>query len=249
MASLLGSQIQFLTAIDEKRQFLKIMGDRFQRLSSHDALILLCNSFAIPKLQYILRTSPCFLSSSLECYDETLREIVSTVSNIYLHKDGPAWLQGILPVTMGGLSICRAVDVAPSSFLASTSSTADIVRNILPVSLQSLPLPFMHDTLSQWSQGQSKAPPEGTGVHILKCWDHRRMCATADMLLVNAPDDLACAHLLAASTKESGAWPHALPITSLGLRMNDTTLKDCCWFEIGHYHMCFPCLSSLWGAS
>ena len=175
MACLLGSPLGQVDSIsNEKRQFLKIMGDRFQRLSSHDALILLCNSFAIPKLQYILRTSSCFLSLSLECYDETLREIVNTVSNIYLHKDGPAWLQGILPVTMGGLSICRAVDVAPPSFLASTSSTADIVRTTLPVSLQSLPIPFMHDTLSQWSQGQSKAPPEGTGAHILKCWDHRR---------------------------------------------------------------------------
>ena len=70
--------------------------------------------------------------------------------------------------------------------------------------------------------------------------------ATADMLLASVPDYLAHARLLAASTKESGAWPHALPITSLGLRMDDTTLRIA---EIGHYHMCSPCLSSLWGAS
>ena len=136
MASLLGSPLGQVDSIsNEKKQFLKIMGDRFQRLSSHDALILLCNSFAIPKLQYILRTSPCFLSSSLACYDETLREIVSTLTNTYLHKDGPAWLQGMLPVKLGGLGIHRAVDVAPSAFLTSTSSTTDLVQTILPVSL------------------------------------------------------------------------------------------------------------------
>ena len=54
-ASLLGSPLgqvnSISTSIEEKRQFLKIMGDRFQLLSAHDALILLHISFAIPKLQ------------------------------------------------------------------------------------------------------------------------------------------------------------------------------------------------------
>ena len=119
-------------------------------------------------------------------------------TNTYLHKDGPAWLH-------------RAVDVAPSAFLASTSATVDFIQIILPVSLQSLPLCSLTVVT-----GQSNTPCEGTGAHIKKCWDHQRMCTTADMLLANAPDDLARACLLTASTKESGVWLHALPISSQG---------------------------------
>ena len=46
-----------------------------------------------------------------------------------------------------------------------------------------------------------------------------------DSLLQNAPHDLAHARLLAVSAKESGAWLNALPSSSLGLRMDDDTIK------------------------
>ena len=48
---------------------------------------------------------------------------------------------------------------------------------------------------------------------------------TVESLLENAPDDLAQVRLLAASAKESSAWLHALPISSLGLRMDDNTIR------------------------
>ena len=61
-AFLLGSPIgdtrSTSDAISGKTQLLCAMGDRLQHVSAHDALLLLCNSFAIPKLLYLLRTSP-----------------------------------------------------------------------------------------------------------------------------------------------------------------------------------------------
>ena len=48
---------------------------------------------------------------------------------------------------------------------------------------------------------------------------------TVESLLENAPGDLAQVRLLAASAKESSAWLHALPISSLGLRMDDNTIR------------------------
>ena len=50
------------TTISSKIEKLKVMAGRLQHLSSQDALLLLRNSFAIPKVLYILRTVPCFLS-------------------------------------------------------------------------------------------------------------------------------------------------------------------------------------------
>ena len=43
-----------------------VMGERLEFLSAHDAMILLRNPFAIPKLLYTLRTAPCFLSPVLK---------------------------------------------------------------------------------------------------------------------------------------------------------------------------------------
>ena len=47
----------------KKIDLLKLMGVRLGSLHSRDALLLLCHSFAIPKVLYILQTPPCFLSS------------------------------------------------------------------------------------------------------------------------------------------------------------------------------------------
>ena len=40
------------------------------------------------------------------------------------------------------------------------------------------------------------------------------------------------------TSKESGAWLQALPTSSLGLRLDDSTLRDCCGAETGHYNLC-----------
>ena len=64
-AQLLGSPIGGDEGIDgsisEKVQALEIMGNRLC-LRAHDAYCLLRHSFALPKLLYTLRTSPCVRS-------------------------------------------------------------------------------------------------------------------------------------------------------------------------------------------
>ncbi len=98
------------------------------------------NLLAIPKLQYLLHTSLCFKSSTLQRHDNVLGSIVSNVVNIHLYSEDPSWTQATLPVDIGGLGICSAVSFAPSAFLASSNSSADLVRAILPSSLVSLPV-------------------------------------------------------------------------------------------------------------
>ena len=49
--------------LEEKIGILRTMGDRLKFIFSHDAILLLCHSF---EMLYILRTSPCFLSPSLQ---------------------------------------------------------------------------------------------------------------------------------------------------------------------------------------
>ena len=68
-------------AIEEKIATLVRMGERFEYLTAQDPLLLLRNSFTIPKLQYLLRTSSCFKSPSLQRYDDAMRSIVCAVVN------------------------------------------------------------------------------------------------------------------------------------------------------------------------
>ena len=121
-ATLLGSPIGNVECISdtikEKTELLKLMGGRLSHLQSHDALLLLRHSFAIPKVLYTLRTAPCFLSPDLETFDETLRTILTSIVNVRLDDDS-AWLQASLPVRAGGIGIRRTAQLAPSAYLAS----------------------------------------------------------------------------------------------------------------------------------
>ncbi len=89
-ATLLGSSVGDVASItgllNEKTELLKRMGDRLQLLSTHDTILLLKHSFALPKLLYSLRTAPCFLSPALQEYDRHLKTIVSTITNIHFER-------------------------------------------------------------------------------------------------------------------------------------------------------------------
>ena len=65
-SSLLGSSIGDVASItdllQEKIIMLRRMGDRLKLLCTHDAILLLKHSFAIPKLIYNLRTALCCIS-------------------------------------------------------------------------------------------------------------------------------------------------------------------------------------------
>ena len=125
-------------------------------LSSYSATY----SLAIPKILYLLRTAPCFLSSKLEDFDCLLRSTLSAVLNINL-SDNLIWLQSSLPVSQGGLGVRSAVQLAPSAFLASAAGCTSLTRRILPLHLHDLPLPEVGLTLNQWSQdGVLTSPPK-----------------------------------------------------------------------------------------
>jgi len=245
LGSPIGNENSVSTTLQMKVNSLTIMGARLEHFSAHDAMLLLRNSFAIPKLLYLLRTSPCFQSPIIMSYDESLKSIVSSVTNIQFTADDPAWTQATLPIRLGGLGIRSAVQLAPSAFLASAAASLNLIKIIVPSRLQSFPIPHQDMALSIWSQGHDNPPPLGTAACIQKNWDASKVMKTADSLLENACDDVTRARLLAVSAKESGAWLHALPISSVGLRMDDNTVRVAVGLRLGSTlgrpHICVHC--------
>ena len=60
------------TAIQKKIDDLSRAIERLAHLHAHDALVILKNSLAIPKLLYLLRTSECADNQLLSQFDDTL---------------------------------------------------------------------------------------------------------------------------------------------------------------------------------
>ena len=242
-AILLGSSVGDVSSIssvlEQKTSLLKSLGDRLHLLSAHDSLVLLRYSFAIPKLIYCLRTAPCFLSPQLQLYDGLLCDIVSRISNCQFSVNDPAWIQCSLPVRLGGLGIRSALHLAPVAYLASSAASVDLVHLILPSFLSDQPIHFTDDALSAWSTGHSHPPPEGLDRRKQRIWDYSKASEVADSLLNHCSDPCSKARLLASRSLESGAWLNVFPITSLGLRLDDSTIRTSIGLRLG-LPLCIP---------
>jgi len=115
---LLGSLLSYGRGMDKilegKRSELEILSKRLPLMPRHDYLFLLSNVIAMPRLLYILRTTPCFDSPELLLYDDLLRNSLAQLINVDVSRS--AWMQALFPVRFGGLGIRSAVLLAPSAF-------------------------------------------------------------------------------------------------------------------------------------
>ena len=106
------------------------MVSRLKQIDNHEALYLLRNCFSIPKLNYLVRTAPCFLEAEeLHKYDNLIRGSLVDILNIQLSD--LAWNQASLPISKGGLGLRPAMNVSLSGYLSSVSSTEKLVKDLL----------------------------------------------------------------------------------------------------------------------
>ena len=170
--------------------------------------------------------------------------MLSSITNTLL--DDHAWMQASLPVKSGGLGIRSAVHLAPSAYLASFAGCRELTFTILPPHFQESPLSL--SAITEWSTGHNEPPPSGPMSHRQKSWDLPRVSSIAAELLTTAPDPLSKARLLSASKKESDSWLHTLPVTSLGLCMDDNTIHTGIGIRLGA-PLCIPHLCHHWGSN
>ena len=82
-------------------------------------------------------------------------------------------------------------------------------------------------------KGAKNNPPTDAAAHHQKTWNSLRVSSITDTLFANSSDQIHRARFLTASSKESGAWLNALPISSLGLCMDDATVRISMGIRLG----------------
>ena len=117
--SLLGAPLfpeAINTILNPKLENLKLMARRLNEIDNHEALFLLRHCFAMPKLTYFLRTSPCFLEQeTLENFDKIIKDTLVNILNISLPD--MAYNQATLPISKGGLGLRLATEIAVRFFI------------------------------------------------------------------------------------------------------------------------------------
>jgi hypothetical protein len=132
-ATLLGAPIFSGQAMDDilssLYEYLKLVVDRLQLISAHDALVILKTCLGGPKLQYVMRASRCCDHPLLHRFDDLLCLALTKSCNIALTDD--QWTQASLPVYSGGLGVRSVSMLASSAFLASAAGTLLLQSQIL----------------------------------------------------------------------------------------------------------------------
>ena len=237
LGSPLGSEA-LQVCFEEQLHQLNVIGKRLCHLQMHDAITILRHSFSIPKLLHILRTSPACSSPFLESWDHLLKSTVSRITNIDFNH-GNSWLQATLPIKSGGLGFRSASILAPSAFLASADGASDLMQQLLPIHLQSTPYLDRDYALVRWRSALPEDTPLPNATSQQKSWDRPSVQHLFDTLLSHCADDISRSRLLGAASPESGAWLNALPVSSLGLRMSNDTVRIAIGLRVGA-PLCLP---------
>ena len=86
-----------------------------------------------------------------------------------------------------------------------------------------------------WSEGLEASAPLAADAPSQKAWDAPCVAASLKALQTAAPDSVTQACLLAACRKEAGAWLQALPVSALGLRMEDEVFRVATGLRLGSH--------------
>ncbi|KAL5500326.1 hypothetical protein EMCRGX_G011871 [Ephydatia muelleri] len=222
MATLLGSPLGDVPGISsvltEKTNLLKIMA---VVLSSHSTMLLITTT------------------SAVRCCSQ------NNYVQHHLSNDHSAWTQAVLLVRHGGLGIRSAVRLAPSAYLASAAASSTLVHQILLPQFSDTDLLCFQEALALWTNSSNQSPPEGITSYHQKSWDIPTILAIKENLLNSATNESSKSRLLAAFSEESGIWLNALPLSSLGLRMDDSTFQIAVSLRLGlafcKPHSCHHC--------
>ncbi|XP_055357496.1 uncharacterized protein LOC129602493 isoform X3 [Paramacrobiotus metropolitanus] len=198
----------------------QVLADQLGILPSHQAFFLLKNCLSLPKLLYILRTSPCWqYPEELRKFDDVIRFKAEQLTNVAMSDT--VWNQASLPTKFGGLGLISATEVALAAYTSSVHGAVDMVCN---VTRNESIKDRCNRLIEVWTSRFSTEPPRTESRRFQSAWTTPQHTQTASRMMENA-DVITSARLLAASSSESRAWLSALPVSLFGNLLEDAHLR------------------------
>ena len=136
-------------------------------------------------------------------------------------------MQAKLPVKQGGLGFRRAIDITLTGFISSLLAVRPLADAILSRVSGLAETGELTVALLSWSLAHiGVCEPEGLSRLSQKAWDIEA-ARVSFISLLNSAEQVTRARLLAAASKESGMWLHAVPVPSLGTQLNPGSFTGC----------------------
>ena len=172
----IGSTKAVELSLQQKLEHLQLLCNHIVHFHPQDALLLLRNSLAVPKLLHLLRSSPCFPAVR----NPRQVQYSSMPYPEFSHQSSSAaWIQASSPVSVGGLGIRRLKQLSTSAFLSFVSHCSELTTVLLPERLHDCPNPpFFDQALSAWQVNSNCPPPPLSVAHLQRAWDS--ICTDAD---------------------------------------------------------------------
>ena len=170
----------------------------------------------------------------------TMRNCLEDILNNQLHEQ--AWNQSSLPVKKGGLGIRMATDLALPAFLSSAYFAKSAARQILPEYIDTESYCELADAEAEWKENLNNNLQTPCNVSVQAYWDEPIQDKKYQDLLDNAETPSEKARLLAVASEHSSDWLNAAPVPTMGLKLDDMTLRIACGLRLGtpiiHPHKC-----------
>ena len=191
--------------LQHKLSIFKAMTEKISLLDRHPAFFLLKNCFSMPKLMYLLRSSPTFQHPDLLAdFDDCLKSCATDICNVSFDDIG--WIQATLPIRLGGIGLRRASDLALPAYLASISASQSFISEIT----QPDNIPHALDScFDVWSSTNPSLPENP---NLQRQWDDIKS-SSRSVALRPLLDQHRLVCLSSATQPNSGAWMNCLPST------------------------------------